>query len=96
MMKRLISVTLILVLALIFTGCGHKEGAQATGSQKSAAQQTEKAAEEQKSEEHPTEQQKAESTQEADFKVVNTSRGEVKIPVNPNASSTLPMPLKNY
>ncbi|CAH8716108.1 ABC transporter substrate-binding protein [Paenibacillus thiaminolyticus] len=82
MMKRLISVTLILVLALIFTGCGQKEG-QATGSQESAAQQNEKAAEEQKSEDHQTKQQKAESTQEADFKVVNTSRGEVKIPVNP-------------
>ncbi|WII36179.1 ABC transporter substrate-binding protein [Paenibacillus thiaminolyticus] len=82
MMKRLISVTLILVLALIFTGCGQKEG-QATSSQESAAQQNEKAAEEQKSEDHQTEQQKAESTQEAGFKVVNTSRGEMKIPVNP-------------
>ncbi|WP_242069540.1 hypothetical protein [Paenibacillus dendritiformis] len=50
MMKRLMSVTLVFVLALMFTGCGQKEGAQATGSQESAAPQNEKAAEGEKTE----------------------------------------------
>ncbi|MBN3526707.1 ABC transporter substrate-binding protein [Paenibacillus apiarius] len=71
MMKRFMNLTLIFMLALIFTGCGQKAAAPTAGSQDSASQQTEGSKE------------KAEAKQEEQFKTVKTSRGEVKIPTNP-------------